>query len=328
MMVIPSSSASAEQNIESEGIIKTAGYTKEIIHPDNQLDDGEALNLMMKPGQKQTVVVKLTNLGSEELELNVNLNGAKTNGDGKLEFGPSSFKEAKSTVYDLSDLVEVPKTIQLKGYEKKDLILEINMPENSFDGIVTGGVQLIEKEQATEKSPGMSIVNKISYLFGVTLRMTNNQLTPDFQLGSIYIDQLNYQETLFVELSNTQSMYVKDLEADVVVTRKGQLKPIWQRKEKAIEMAPNSLMAYTISMKDRHELAGTYTAHITLKGYQKSWSWEQDFSIKRDNAGIYQTEKRNTVHWQRIAFGVLLVFGFAILVFYKQKKQKQRKKKR
>lgn len=51
-ITIYTSSVSAEETNKT-------GFTKRVIHPDNQLTDGEALNLLMKPGQKQKVTVEL-----------------------------------------------------------------------------------------------------------------------------------------------------------------------------------------------------------------------------------------------------------------------------
>ncbi|MBO0472897.1 DUF916 domain-containing protein [Enterococcus ureasiticus] len=118
------------------------GFLYKTNHPENQIDDSGYFNLKMTPGQKQKVSITLTNLGKKEVTVEVNLNGARTNSNGVLEYGKTKLDKDASMKFDFTDIVKGPKEITLPPESDKDLELEINMPETSYDGIILGGIQL------------------------------------------------------------------------------------------------------------------------------------------------------------------------------------------
>lgn len=301
--------------VSAEETNKT-GFTKRVIHPDNQLTDGEALNLLMKPGQKQKVTVELKNFSDKETTIEVKLSGARTSGSGSLEYGPSDFKKDKSMEYDLPDLVTVPKEVKVPGNATADLILDITMPESSYEGVVTGGIELMEKGKVmeSENEKGASIDNKIAFLFGVSLRMDEKKVKPDFDLRKVYPGQSNYRNAILIDLGSTQAMIARDMVLNVDISKKGKKDILYTRKKKEVSIAPNSILSFPIGLDGDMMKAGKYTADVLLKGYDREWHWTQDFEITNEQADSFNKSDVYAVQDNGINWKLILVIVFLILL--------------
>lgn len=69
------------------------GFIYEIKKPENQKQDIGYFDLRMNPDQKQTVQIVLKNPTDQEITVEVSLNGAKTNMNGVIEYGPTNLKK-------------------------------------------------------------------------------------------------------------------------------------------------------------------------------------------------------------------------------------------
>lgn len=318
---------------ESSDLLKQVGFTYKINHPDNQLGDGGALNLKMAPGQKQGVIVTITNTNKQDIVLSLSLNGARTNGNGGVEYGPSGFSKDKTMTYDLPDLVKIPKEVTIPKESSKDIVLDIMMPEVAYDGLVTGGVQLIEKGDEDPTS-GTAIVNKVAYLFAVTLQMTDTPLIPEIELQKVYPQQSNYRNSIYLDIANVVPMRVKGLLLDVVITKEGQEEALYESKKTNMEMAPNTLMSYPLSLGGEKMIAGKYTAHVNASSNGKEWVWAKNFTITKEDADLFNQldvsiVQERGLNWQVIilvAIGSVTAVVVGYSVFFR-KKQNTRKSK-
>ena len=191
--------------------IQGTGFFQKIKHPENQIGTGEALNLMMSPGQKQQVEVEVTNYRDRDIIVETKLTGARTNGNGGLEYGPNKLPKDKTMKYDLSDLVKIPSEVKVPAKGTETFTLDITMPETTYDGIVTGGVQLMEKGESieTQDEKGATIQNKIAFLFGVTLRMTDTEVKPDFNLNDVKPGHQNYRNAIYLKMGNKERIAIQ-----------------------------------------------------------------------------------------------------------------------
>lgn len=317
LMVIGAIVAAKGVNAEvtKEALVEKVGFTYKIEHPENQLGDGGALNLKMTRKQFQEVTVVINNLGSAELTLLLSINGARTNPNGGLEYGPSLFKKDQSMQVDLPELIKIPQELTIPANSTANLILGIQMPEIAFGGIVTGGIQMIEKDQEEEESQGTTIVNKIAYLFGVTLQMLDEEVKPELQLNKAYPGQANYRNSIFLDIANIEPMILRGLMLEAKITKKDKKDLLFESKKNNMEMAPNTIMSYPISLSGEAMSAGNYTAHVTAKAQGKEWKWQNNFTITTEQADKFNQEDVSLVqdrglNWQLI----VLIFGGGLLV--------------
>lgn len=327
---------------EVENAAESTGYTYKINYPDNQVTPGGSLKLAMTPKQQQQVTVELENYSDEDMTIDLSLNGARTNGNGVLEYGPSIFAKDDSMKYDLTDLVTVPESISLPAKGKSELVLDIKMPEVAYDGIVTGGLEMQRADQGedAESSGGQMIINKVAYLFGITLSMTDVEVSPELALKKVYPELANYSNAIFLDVANTTAVKVDDLVLDAQITKKGSKDVVYESKKANMAMAPNTLMAFPISLGGEEMVAGKYTANITASAAGKEWTWTEDFEITDEDADKFNQGDVNIVqerglNWKLISaivfvglFVIVGIFLIARLVINKKGQQTTKKRRK
>ncbi|WP_086351143.1 DUF916 and DUF3324 domain-containing protein [Candidatus Enterococcus clewellii] len=321
-------------------ITNAGGFSFEVIQPENQRDSSKGyFDLRMTPGQQQTVQVKLVNPTDIEITVSVKLNGAKTNKNGVIEYGPNTFENDASLTYDFVDVVKGPEEIKIPANGETTLDLAISMPAEQYDGVITGGIELQNlSADSTENQTG-SVINKYAYLIGMVLSETDTEVMPDLALNKVYPELSNYRNSIFVNFSNTQAVIVDDMTVDAQITKKGSDDVLYDTKVASMRMAPNSMIDFPISMQGDRMVAGDYTAKIVVTTKTDRWEWTEDFKITDDDADKFNSEdlgllQEQGVDWTLIAMIVGGVFLVVVIIFVlirrfgSKKSKKKRGKKR
>ncbi|MBP2099892.1 DUF916 and DUF3324 domain-containing protein [Enterococcus rivorum] len=322
-----------KQNSETESI---TGFTYSLSFPDNQLEENVGYyKLKMAPGQKQTIKITLSNPGSEKVTVGIGINSAKTNQNGVIEYGDSTIKNDASLKFDFKDIVKAPKSVDLAPGESKELETEIEMPTTAYDGVIAGGIQLMKENQNSNvtNSSGSQILNQYAYVIAVLLQESNVKLEPDLKLNKVYADQINYRNAVFIDFSNIMATYLNNVTVEAQVMKKGSDTVLYERKQSAMRMAPNSFMAFPVNMNGEEMVSGDYVAKVLVTSADQKWEWTEDFNISKKEADKFNERDVGLVQekgldWQLIAMLVgasLLMIGlfFTILTFMRKKKEKK-----
>lgn len=328
------SNKTADQQAAELGL----GFTYKVVKPENQRSSVGYFDLRMNAGQKQTVEIELANGSDEEITIGVSLNGAKTNGNGVIEYGPSAIEKDKSLKYDFVDIVTGPKEVVLPPKTMIPLKLEIAMPASDIDGVISGGIQLKQqtKEEKDEKEK-TGITNEYAYLVGMLLSENDTVVTPNLELNKVYAGLANYRNAVFVNFSNVQPAYLENMTVDVQIMKKGSEEVLYDTKKAGMRMAPNSLIDFPVEMNGDRMEAGDYKAHILVTADDKKWEWTEEFTITDEEADKFNgqdvslTQERG-IDWKLIAMIVGGIIAVVVIIFFivrsvQQKKMKNRKKK-
>ncbi|WP_314060618.1 DUF916 and DUF3324 domain-containing protein [uncultured Vagococcus sp.] len=293
------------------------GFTYSIDYPSNQIQEAGYFDLLMTPDQKQTVKIKLSNPSAKKVKVLVGINGAKTNKNGVVEFGDTEIKNDKSLKFAFEDIIKGPKEVSLAPGESKDLELEITMPKTEFDGVILGGIRLIRDDSADQKAgiSGAQIKNKYQYIIGMTLQVNQHKVMPALELNSVYADQFNYQNTVFINFSNTKAAMLSDMSIEVQISKQGEGNVLYETKKKGMRLAPNSFIDFPVSMQGERMVAGNYSAHILVQGSDDvREEWTKDFEITKEEADKFNTRDVGLVAEKGINWLVItLIAGGAIL---------------
>lgn len=293
------------------------GFTYSVDYPNNQIQEAGYFDLLMTAGQKQTVKMKLSNPAAAEVKVLVGLNGAKTNKNGVVEFGDTEIKNDKSLKFAFEDIVKGPDEVILAPGESKDLELEITMPKTEFDGVILGGIRLIRDDSADQKAgvSGAQIKNKYQYIIGMTLQVNQHKVVPALVLNSVYADQFNYQNTIFINFSNSKAAMLSDMSIEVQISKQGEGQVLYETKKNGMRLTPNSFIDFPISMQGERMVAGNYSAHILVQGSDDiREEWTKDFEITKEEADKFNTRDVGLVAEKGINWLVIaLIAGGAIL---------------
>ena len=334
----------------STNLAESGSFTYEVKHPENQLSKAGYFDLKMTPGQKQTVQIELTNPSPDSpVTVAIKRSMVKTNSNGVLEYGPTTIKDDASARINFDTVVTAPETITLKGGEVKSVDIAIQMPEESFDGILAGGIQLQvqeSEEDLKKRADQTGVTTRYAYLIGMMLSETDTPVQPELEFNRIYPGLSNYRNAIIVNFSNTEMTFVSDMTIDFNVTKKGSDVILYETKKTDMKMAPTSMIDFPVLLNGERMEVGTYTGHIVVTSGDQTWSWTEDFEITKEDADKYNKQdvsvvQESGIDWLLILWiagsvlGVLLLL-FVSLHFYKkkkktkqaQKKSKKRKKKK
>jgi uncharacterized membrane-anchored protein YhcB (DUF1043 family) len=337
MTVLADSSAAEDQ---SGGV---TGFTYEAIQPENQRDKERGyFDLRMSPGQQQVVQIALQNPGNTEIEVEVALNGAKTNMNGVIEYGPSPIENDASLKYDFVDLVKAPESVKIPPQGETILDITITMPEASFDGMISGGIQMQKKESEEEKGnqAGTAVVNKYAYVVGMVLTETDTVVSPELKLNKVYPELNNYRNSVFINFSNTEAAYLENMSTEVQIMKADSDEVLYDTKKAGMRMAPNTMINFPVSMEGDKMVPGDYRAIIVVTADDRKWEWEEAYSITDEEADKFNKEdvsllEEGGVNWGIIAAIVGAVVGVGAIIFViirlvsnsKKKKGKKKPKK-
>jgi len=221
-------------------------FTYEVKTPENQLSQAGYFDLKMTPGQKQTVQIELTNPSPDvPVTVEVKRNMVKTNSNGVLEYGATIIKDDESAHINFDTVVTVPETITLEGGEVKNLDIDIQMPPESFDGVLAGGIQLQTKESEEElkaRKNKAGVTTRYAYLIGMVLSESEVDVQPNITFNRIYPGLSNYRNAIFVNFSNTEMNFLSDMTINFDVTKKGSDIILYETKKTDMKMAPTSMI--------------------------------------------------------------------------------------
>ncbi|OEY81690.1 hypothetical protein NT95_09110 [Oenococcus kitaharae] len=263
--------------------------------PNNQIDKSRSFfDLEMKPSQKQTVTVLLTNNTSQAITVNVGVNAAKTNLNGVIEYGKSSLKNDKSLKYPLEKLVRYPKTVTIPAKQSQAVPFTITMPNKLYKGIVLGGLTFQQKDDSkasasSSSQKGTVVQNKFVYAVAMILRESAQAVKPVLALASAQPNQADGRNLINARILNKKSLLMSSVKVSAKVYRKGQGTPIYSSTIGNMQIAPNNALNYPIYLKGARMQAGSYTARVqvTATAYKnpQTWHFSKNFQIKASTAG-------------------------------------------
>ncbi|WP_430603135.1 hypothetical protein IGJ02_000491 [Enterococcus sp. DIV0724b] len=318
------------------------GYSYKIIKPKNQIESVGYFDLRMTPEQQQTVEIELYNITDKELSVDLSVNSTKTNSNGVIEYGPTKLKNDPSLKYDLKDIVKVPEKVTLQPKETKNVPVEITMPKEQYDGYIAGGIYLQKSENSAEKKADKSakgVVNKYAFVVGMLLSETDTKVQPDLKLNNISAGMTNYRNAFLVNFSNIEATYVEGMTVEAQIFKKGSDEVLYDTKKENYRMAPNSSIVFPINLNGESFVPGDYTAHVLVTAGDKSWKWEEDIKVTKDDADKYNNEDVSLIQDRGINWKVILIISGGILlvllmiylvirVLSRRKKTKQKNRKK
>lgn len=337
LSVFIGTATSAEASTSDSSAGGAAGFTYNVNFPENQMGDAGYFNLQMSPSQQQTVSISLINPSEEDIVVEIGINGAKTNQNGVLEYGETNIENDASLKFDFADIVTGPDTVEIPAGESRDLELNIQMPETTYDGIILGGIRLQKQDsdEEAEEVSGSVVNNKFAYAIAMILQETDTAVAADLQFNQVYPGTANYRNTIFINYSNTQATILNDMSTEVQITNQGESTVLYETKKTQMRMAPNTQIDFPISMNGEQMVAGNYTATILVTAGDQRWEWSEDFEITQEQADEFNERdiglvQEKGIDWKLIALivagfiAVVVILVVVIQVIKKNKKQREK----
>ncbi|WP_207695424.1 hypothetical protein DOK67_0001723 [Enterococcus sp. DIV0212c] len=323
-------------------IIGSVGHASEIdfsvkaILPENQRSkEISYFDLRVVPGETQTLSVELTNDTDEDITVYASANAAITNDNGVVDYSYNDTKKDSSATFTFSEIASIPKEIILPKKSNKIVECVINIPKDSFDGYVLGGLYFEQKEAKEAKSEGaLAVGNRFSYVVGVLLSETDKEIKPELALNEVKATQINGNNAVIMNIQNKKAAMIKKLQVDAKLYYEEEEKPRYENHQESLTMAPNTNFNYKIDLKEQPFVAGNYTVKIKANDGYKDWTWERTFEIKEKEAKKYNATAINLPPDQKNQFPWIVVVGIGagvlavilgIIYYFNQKIKNEQK---
>lgn len=323
LICIFTSSVSAESSNKEE----MSGFSVEAIIPDNQIDSKVTYYyLEVSPASHQTVFVKIRNTSNRERTFYVHINSAWTNSNGLIVYTKNTKELDDSMKFPLHAMVTPTENlITIPAMEEKIVELDINVPNESIEGIIMGGIHigLYDKEKEASESKGMGVTNSYGYVTGMIL--TQDKWFPvngktEIKLVGIELHVDNGNKVLEVAILNPNPEIFGGLQMEGKVMRKGSSKEVVEYKQEGVYIAPNTVFPFEISLGKDHIEPGTYVFKGKGISGEKEWIFEEEFTIINQQEAAMNKEamvKPATPKWitpSFIVFGVVTLGCMVILI--------------
>jgi len=299
----------------------SVGFSITPVLPENQQqNDSSFFDLLVSPGHKQDLVVVVHNESPDDIIVLVEAVTASTNRNGDVDYTSAKAVMDETLKIPLEDMISIPQThYTVPADSNLPITVELNVPEQPFDGIVLGSIRVLKEITEEERAAGGMIVNQFAYVVAVRLAQSSNagNIQPDFALGEVSAELVNHRASIVAQIRNPQPCLVSGAKITSTIYEKGSDQSIFSYDMKDVSFAPNSI--FNLSFVDRAGYgidAGDYIAKISVEHQGKTWNFERDFTITAQQAAVVNENAVNQQAQQSPRTPGLLVGGIPQWVIY------------
>lgn len=275
-------------------------------------------DLKLSPGSNKKMTVRIDNPNDEAIKVLVEANNGSTNDNGITSYLTTKKRDTTLKVA-FSDMTSFKKeTITVPKNATKNVVVPINVPQESFEGVVLGGLRFSLEDDDKKKAETSTVTSKISYTIGVLLKESDEAIEPKMKLNAVQVEQRNARNYISANLQNTVPRIIKKLEVNARVYKESGKKVLYEGNATNLRMAPHSNFNYGINLDDQPLIAGKYRMEITGKADGVPFSFKRNFKIERKIAtdfnknAVYVEEKSALWLWLLISALVVVVVGLVI----------------
>lgn len=308
-------------------------YSVAVKNLPNQIDKKATYyDLLVTPGQQQTLTVVVTNSGKEEKNLVVTPTNAITNQNGVIDYSiqDSKYKYDSTLKIPFTSLVGEPQKVKVAPGESKEVNFELNIPKDPFNGVILGGfvVSEADSKESNQKSDGVKIVNKFQIVKAVKLREKEEKIPAELVLNDVKPALVSYRTAVTANLQNTEPISFGQMKVDAKITEKGKSEVLKSQVKENLEMAPNSNFDFPIMWGNQKIKAGDYTLTLVATSGDRKWSFKKDFVVtaeesKKINSEAVELEDSPSYWIYIVAVIGLIILAILIYLYVKKKKNKE-----
>lgn len=309
----------------SEDVLaNSADFSVKAILPDTQKATSKSyFDFELLPNTNQQIEIEIENKSSEKKSYSIQVNTATTNINGVIDYTESDRKPDSTLKIGLGDIVTVADSVTVPAGENLRVPIELKMPNQQFEGILLGGITVVEAE---EEQTEQQISNRYSYSVAIVLSQGDKIPEVELDLTGVPISQINRRNVISATIQNSTAAIANDLSVDAKIYRKGQDSPLFHRKESGMRMAPNSNFDFWVETNNQPLKAGKYVMKVHAVLGDQEWVWSEEFEITKQEArDLNETavalETDYTVVYLWVAVGFLTVLLVIILLLVLKNKR-------
>ncbi|TGD19734.1 DUF916 and DUF3324 domain-containing protein [Levilactobacillus suantsaiihabitans] len=303
------------------------GYSVKALIPKNQIDKRQSFfELRMKPGQTQTLRVRLYNVTDQAIKIKSAIHTAWTNSGGTIDYTNQPQKFDSSLQYKMSDISKVQgaKTVTIPARKSRVMTTKVQVPrDQKFNGIILGGwyFERLNTKVTSNVKGASNVRNKYAYVVGMEYVM-GKVPAGNLTLGKVGAGISNYHRGVIANLKNPTATIVPNLKMTTTITNRDGGQVIKDLKQENVQMAPNTTFSYPMLYGKTALDAGHYRLHMVVKNRDRTWVFDRNFAITKAQADKYNADSVDNPGiniWLLIglgALGMLILILLILLIIY------------
>lgn len=309
-------------------------YSVEANLPDNQINnDISYFDIEMEPGDSQTLKVTVYNSSAEEITIHINNTIASTNSNGLIVYDGLEEDEEphESMEHPFRDISSLESTeITVPAGEQEIVEVEVDAPEESFDGVILGGLHFTLEPDESSAENSVMIQNRYSYALAVQISEVgnSNEVSPDIELLGVDPGVINYRTGLQSEFVNTSSMIISGLTVEAGVYESDSEEALYTSNAEDFTVAPNSRFNFPVLYNNQRLEAGDYIFKTSISNEYHSWEFEEEFEVTEELANEaneeaveVDEEDSNWLMYLVIALAIIIIVLIIILLMVLKRKK-------
>ncbi|MGC6769828.1 DUF916 and DUF3324 domain-containing protein [Enterococcus sp. LJL128] len=303
------------------------GFSVQADLPENQLNkEVSYYDLRMQPGQKQEILLRISNTSNQEQTYEINVNQAYTNKNGFIDYEQKDVAIDDSQQYPLKDIAVHDSEITVPPQTSINFPIQLNMPAAAFDGEILGGIQVLKKTKETEGK----IVNRYGYIIGLRLTETDTPIERRLELKDVRAEKAFGSTGVVADIQNPVMEGIGHLKYELLI-KNHQNKTVREKVyDKEMSIAPNSTYTFVVDWEKKPLEAGEYLFYLTISDAKGNrWNFKKPFTIsekeakKVNQALVPITPSSNRPSWLFVLLGILSAGAVFLLFLQRQKKLTQ-----
>lgn len=273
--------------------------------------------------EKFSIVIK--NNTNEDHTYKIEVNKARTNKHGMVDYSDNS-KENDNVTYKLTNMIEIPKSVEVKANDKVVLDGSIKIPDVDFNGILMAGIHISE---FNVKDKDSIVSNSVAYNIPFVLRGNNdNRPNPILTFDDVNVEKFSSEEyRLDSVLSNKGPNLMKDVK--FISEIKDKNNNVIDTQNYEIDITPETTFVYPIKLPSNIK-KGDYTLHLSVDhGDKDKWDFQKKFSITDNDVKKIKdvsSSKRNKLTKYIYIVVILLIIIVCFLFYWKNKLKRDNNK--
>lgn len=291
------------------------GFAIEPVQPSTQLDTSKGYYYLgVKPGEKQTLTLRVRSTQKEPVTVKLYVKDAYTNGSGNIDYDGTSYKRDKTLKDSIEEITTVPvKEVTVKELETKELTIEVAPPQESFAGIKAGAICVMKKEAKKNKN---GVSTEVGYRLGLVLTEKGGDYANSKTMKFLKVKPAVHlgKRTIQSTFQNPEPKMLTDLTISTTLRKKGSREVLRSRKTEGMRMAPNSQFDFSTVWGIDPIKPGTYQLTVKATSKEESWSWIKEFTISNSQAKKMNEEANYTITYPNWVPMVVLLLGILTLI--------------
>ena len=312
--------------LPSIGSFAMIGFTP--ILPANQREGRHLagwFELVMEPGQRQTVEVELSNPYDFEIQVVMQLAIATTGNGGVIHYEPRNVLQDSTQRFTIDEIATIDNdVITLPAGGEVLVPIHLTMPTEPFDGVIAAGIAIMPLEQGgleideIETEAAMGIQHLFQMTMPLILRFNENPTQEELRLVAVRANQIDYRNAITANIQNVMPRFVGQMDLNATVRAIDGTEILFQIQEFDFAMAPNSNFDLYIPLNGQAFVPGDYMYRVEIETYDDSWVFEKAFTITPEEARMFNELDVSIVRyplWWFIAGGGVLLLILTLIFF-------------